>query len=130
MKNDLLLLPGCLCSMFMVLMCLNFATRWSRLFTIINLICSHWIELYSNFPAIYDLYKNFSCNFSFMLKYKHRSITFNPIDSQITKNLFDSNCVSTFTFHDDYQLSFKKATLPIMACLTLVQLKSAVFLRA
>ena len=30
--------PCCLCSMFMVLMCLNFATRWSMLSTIINLI--------------------------------------------------------------------------------------------
>ena len=51
--------PCCLCSMFMVLMCLNFATRCSILSTIINLIhigYNKWYYTYILKYAIWNTY--------------------------------------------------------------------------
>ena len=53
--------PCCLCSMFMVLMCLNFATRCSILSTIINLIHIGYNKWY------YTYILKYVCN----LKYVH-----------------------------------------------------------
>ena len=103
--------PCCLCSMFMVLMCLNFATRWSMLSTIINLI-------HIEYSKQYYTYQSMQFELHFFTVSQFPKCIFAMYNSYGNSNLFMTaiKILHKCTFQSDKDLTQNCACMYVLCC--------------